>query len=646
VIAIFRNVAKRRLTTAGDIFEPGRRARNNFRQRFEMAIDPLNDYKTYPSMVHWFSPVLLLKLLNNVVTSAMFGQYADRRLIVAALDTVSEAEHVKRAREAKLAPDGDQAVWIDFVADLGDGFDSTYAVASLLARKELEFEGSKLPRGQVLIMGGDEVYPLANEQTYRNQLYQPYAWAFPDRGRKVDEGVPLYAIPGNHDWYDGLVQFLAYFGREQHTHFGNWRTRQRRSYFAIQLTETWWMWAIDIQLAEDMDQPQADYFTAIAKSKEMSKHSRIILCAAEPGWLYTDTNTRSWKIMDFAIGIAHNAEKSLTIPILISGDTHHYSRYASADGIQFITSGGGGAFLHPTHHLEQNVDLAWVGNKKELSLGTVVLANGVKTGDNAAYPSMAKSRALVWGNLWFAVTNWDFALLMGGIYFFVGVAVGLRDHGDTYSIIALLMIAGIVGYTTTQEKVSLVEVVRNLLRSKKYPDRYSTLAVEKLWSQALKAVIVWGTSLAHSAAHILTAIVAARCVGSYNMRFSLTGEWYLVWKWLALLLLEMGAIGLVVGSTIFGLNMLVTCRWLRMNRNDAFSSLRIGSFNNFLRIRIKDDTAELYAIGLEEVPERDGWEENLKYKRGNPDEPRWVAKDPLRPHIIEKVIVNGSVGLA
>jgi hypothetical protein len=34
-------------------------------------------------MVHWFNPILLYKLLNNVVTSAMFGQYADRRLIIA-----------------------------------------------------------------------------------------------------------------------------------------------------------------------------------------------------------------------------------------------------------------------------------------------------------------------------------------------------------------------------------------------------------------------------------------------------------------------------------------------------------------------------------------------------------------------------------
>lgn len=187
-----------------------------------MAEKPLDDTKTYPHMAHWFDPVLLLKLLNNVVVSSIFGQYADRRLIIAALDTVSPEEHEKRAKEfrSRLTPDKDGGVWIDWVADLGDGFDSTYAVASLLARKELKVGDVPLPRGQALIMGGDEVYPKASRQAYMNQLRQPYAWAAPDRDRKDDKGRPVLAIPGNHDWYDGLVLFLAYFCKEKPWHLG------------------------------------------------------------------------------------------------------------------------------------------------------------------------------------------------------------------------------------------------------------------------------------------------------------------------------------------------------------------------------------------------------------------------------------------
>ena len=61
--------------------------------------DPLlRNYHTYPRMAHWFDPLLLLKLLNNVILSSVFGQYADRRLIMASLDTVGADVQFERAR--------------------------------------------------------------------------------------------------------------------------------------------------------------------------------------------------------------------------------------------------------------------------------------------------------------------------------------------------------------------------------------------------------------------------------------------------------------------------------------------------------------------------------------------------------------------
>ena len=49
------------------------------------------------------------------------------------------------------------------------------------------------------------------------------------------EGAPpdMYALPGNHDWYDGLTSFMRLFC--QGGWVGAWRTRQRRSYFAVKL---------------------------------------------------------------------------------------------------------------------------------------------------------------------------------------------------------------------------------------------------------------------------------------------------------------------------------------------------------------------------------------------------------------------------
>src|SRR3954464_9933823 len=94
----------------------------------------LEELAKYPKMTSWFRPDLLAKLLWRVIVSDLFGQYADRRLIVAALDPVKPEELVQRARQffpgtpfekeedrppTLFTPDDEGAVWIDFVADLG-----------------------------------------------------------------------------------------------------------------------------------------------------------------------------------------------------------------------------------------------------------------------------------------------------------------------------------------------------------------------------------------------------------------------------------------------------------------------------------------------------------------------------------------------
>src|SRR5262249_49363274 len=76
----------------------------------------------------------------------------------------------KSRRNRSLPLDGD-ALWVDFIADLGDGFEATYTMAHLLARPEIEVPAVsrklppiKLPAGQILILGGDLAYPNATEE--------------------------------------------------------------------------------------------------------------------------------------------------------------------------------------------------------------------------------------------------------------------------------------------------------------------------------------------------------------------------------------------------------------------------------------------------------------------------------------------------
>jgi hypothetical protein len=80
-----------------------------------------------PAMTRWFKPGLLLRLIVRAVVSATFGAYADRRLIQAALDKDPDKKVFERSTIG-LKPDEDGEIWIDYVADLGDGFDATYAI--------------------------------------------------------------------------------------------------------------------------------------------------------------------------------------------------------------------------------------------------------------------------------------------------------------------------------------------------------------------------------------------------------------------------------------------------------------------------------------------------------------------------------------
>lgn len=597
----------------------------------------IHDRSKFPGMTHWFKPKLLVKLLFKVFVSDVFGQFADRRLMIAALDTYPIKELMARTK-VKDDCDKTDEIWFDFVADLGDGFDATYAVASLLAKRELEIGGQRLPRGEALVMGGDEIYPLAEHDAYRFQLRKPYELAFPDHDHESDEGIPIYAVPGNHDWYDGLVMFLAFFAPHKPSRFGSWRTKQRRSYFALQLTKTWWLWATDIQLADDMDQPQADYFQMIAN--EMPPDSRIILCSAEPGWLYTLRSYNSYEILDYAAGIARKADKNLSIPVVLSGDTHHYSRYSNEKGVQFITAGGGGAFLHPTHQLADEIkkirkrdaknelkNLTWWGKATTFSLKTSPDARHAQTDKVACYPSRAKSRWLLKGNLWFAITNWDFSLMMGAIYFVFALGIYLRPEWDTYLFTWLAFSSSLFAYTRYQENTtdwktwvtSLIQAfVHTYAISRLLPflllagDSITAFVHKHYFWIAEEIGKVFGTAIGPAAAAIADN-----------------------WLWYTAVLVLFMIVGGFVGATIYGLNLLITCLCLKMNSNDAFSAMRLDCFKNFLRIHIKGNDVRIYPVGLDRVPRRKDWVRNQKAKENDPEQPWFLPVKPLNPRLIE-----------
>ena len=132
-----------------------------------------------------------------------------------------------------------------------------------------------LPRGDVLVFGGDQVYPSPSREEYQRRLVAPFTEAF---GEDAPAERPhVYAIPGNHDWYDGLSAFTRLFcsdigGRR----FAGWWTRQRRSYFVLKLPHGWWLVGSDAQLQSDIDVPQMEYFRAIREAHEAGRQGRAV----------------------------------------------------------------------------------------------------------------------------------------------------------------------------------------------------------------------------------------------------------------------------------------------------------------------------------------------------------------------------------
>jgi hypothetical protein len=129
--------------------------------------------------------------------SALFGQYADSRLIHASLDPINADEIKSRCDFITRLPQGpDGAVWVDYVVDLGDGFDSTYAIAYLLGQKSLDIEGAgMLPRAGAHY-GRRPGLSEATRDNYKKRMLNPYKFAFPDSEAPTRTPHTLVKFPG------------------------------------------------------------------------------------------------------------------------------------------------------------------------------------------------------------------------------------------------------------------------------------------------------------------------------------------------------------------------------------------------------------------------------------------------------------------
>ncbi|MET7458007.1 hypothetical protein ABZT03_40415 [Streptomyces sp. NPDC005574] len=380
--------------------------------------------------VRWLAPTALARTAVKVLLADVFAGYADKREMQGTLGAAP-------LRAPLDEPDA-QEMWLDFVADLGDGFDSTASVACSVAADDLAVGDARLPRGSLLVLGGDEAYPVGSVPAYRDRTTGPYACALP----RVDGRAPLMlALPGNHDWYDGLTAFLRTFTLQRP--IGGWQTRQTRSYFVVQLPRHWWLVGLDTQLGSHLDEPQLRYFQD-QLSARLQPGDGVILCCAEPTWVKCEGDPDAFDALHWFDRTMvrtrldpHTGERQPThasIRLWLTGDKHHYARYAEQlpEDVpertelppdprrrQMVTCGLGGAFLASTHTLPPALRLPAPGNRmreKDDPPACYSLAR------DSVYPTLPHSRrlarriALPWSPYWLPRRNPGFWRLTAAVH--------------------------------------------------------------------------------------------------------------------------------------------------------------------------------------------------------------------------------------
>src|SRR4029453_10211826 len=146
-------------------------------------------------MVGWFDPSLFLSTGVEVLISRALGQRFDYRMM-------EDVGLHQPAFDYTLTGFGARRteLWFDYMADTGDGWESSSAMACLVAQPWIELGTHRLPHGTFLLLGGDEVYPSASKQEYSDRLVGPLAAALPAGGRPAR---PPYATPGDPPRADG-----------------------------------------------------------------------------------------------------------------------------------------------------------------------------------------------------------------------------------------------------------------------------------------------------------------------------------------------------------------------------------------------------------------------------------------------------------
>jgi hypothetical protein len=499
--------------------------------------------------VRWFDPPELARDLVAEIRAHRSAATNDSRERRAAADAGAPIETLDLSERDEVC--------FDHVADTGDGFGATYSVAWLVAQPDLAVTGpngntQRLPPSDLLVCGGDQVYAHPFGTQYDDRFVGPWGAA-----RPAGPGGPdrhLLAVPGDHDWWDGLDSFGRVFCGARS--IGGWRTVQRRTYFSVRLPSRWWLWGIDPGLSGRLDGPQVDYFEAMAdRAVALSgdEEARLVVVVPAPGWL--DAGGRAAEPASDQAGDAAALDAidaivrrrpGLRLVALVAGDKHYYARHQprGAGPVLFV-DGRGGGFAFPTDRIPAAVTLA-----REPAAEDAIRAHLA-----CVYPTADASRRC------------RRRVLFAG-----------RRQGSFAALPALAYLAWLLPRRARPLTVAgLVAAAAALVRGRPLQER-----------------LAWGTP--HALAHVLMMAAADGLAGGSAAPRSRR----------AMLLAATGA---VMGPLVIGAYLFNAGRVAGINDNETFSAIAEQGYKGFLRFHL-DRTGVLraYAVAVDRTVPNDDWE--------------------------------------
>jgi calcineurin-like phosphoesterase family protein len=310
----------------------------------------------------WLRPSVLWSARNDVIARVFGDPSADVRRWWLATLRAAGTDPLRTVRPVRGGdPAGTQFSFL-VLGDTGEGDKSQYAVVPGVLEVG---EGTDF-----MIVCSDVIYPAGSGNEYPDKFFRPYQ-SYPG---------PIYAVPGNHDWYDGLGGFMRVFcaasGDPEPDSWPGplgplarllWRRPEPIDAAALETAR-----ALRGAPGQQADQP-APYWvidtpalrivgidTGItgAIDREQGEWLRRVSAGPMPKLLITGKPIRvddkyhpgpiegGGTVDEIVRDPAHHYVAS------IGGDIHNYQRYPVRVGervIHYIVAGGGGAFMHATH---------------------------------------------------------------------------------------------------------------------------------------------------------------------------------------------------------------------------------------------------------------------------------------------------------